>query len=466
MKKNTSKEMIDKSIFRSYDIRGKVGEKLTTGAAYNIGFHLGKLVISKGNNRVVVGFDGRLSTPSLFDALVTGFVDSGVEVTSIGLVPSPVLYFADRKLHPGASVMITGSHNDKHDNGFKILVGGKSFFGEHIEDLRKTIFNNHKTNYEIRSDAKIIRVNVRPFYIEKILQNININPELKIVWDPGNGSSAGILKEALEKMPNENYVIHEEIDGNFPNHHPDPTIPENLQQLMEAVKEKDADFGIAFDGDGDRIGVVTKEGRILFGDQLLCIYSKEILSRKPGSIIIADVKASKTLFDYIESLGGRALMWKTGHSHIKTKMIETSAEIAGEMSGHIFFSDGYYGYDDALYAALRLIDCITKSGKSLDEIYQELPKAYNTPEIRLEVDDAIKFQIVESVRTKAKMLGLNYIDVDGIRANLEFGWWLIRASNTQAALIVRAEADDDKSLKMVIKDLNSILKEFDLEVKY
>ena len=457
--------MLDKSIFRTYDIRGDSRKNLTPDLAYNVGFHFAKMNIKSNNNKIVVGFDGRLSTPSLYKALTEGLFDAGAEIISIGLVPSPCLYFANKKLYPAASIMITGSHNEKHDNGFKMLADGSSFYGHNLQLLYSEISKDTKKYAARKEEVKVFPVNIKPHYIERILQNSNIDSNLNIIWDPGNGAACSVLNSLMEKLPNKNTIINGEIDGNFPSHHPDPPIPNTLEQLIDEVKNQDADLGIAFDGDGDRIGVVTKSGKILFGDQLLCIYSKELLQRKPGSIIIADVKASKTLFDYISDLGGKALMWKTGHSLIKSKMIESGAEIAGEMSGHIFFADNYLGYDDAVYAAIRLVSIISNSGITLEEMLEEIPTAYSTPEIRIEVPEAKKFQIVEKLKIKLQNQNIKFNDIDGIRADSDDGWWLIRASNTQAALIARCEASSAESLNSVIKTLNLLIKEFDLKLE-
>jgi len=457
--------MIDKSAFRAYDIRGNSNTAITTELAYNIGWYFAKMNMSPANKRIAVGYDGRLSTPHLYEALVQGLVEAGSEVSSIGLVPTPCLYFADKKLFPAASIMITGSHNEKHDNGFKMMAGNLSFFGQQIQELLALILKDTKKYKPKPKDVKVFSVNIKPHYLDKILNGSQIRSELKVVWDPGSGAAGNVLSELISKLPNVNFIINGEVDGNFPSHHPDPTLPENLEQLKKEVKNQDADIGIAFDGDADRIGVVTKEGKIVFGDQLLCIYSKELLSRKPGSVIIADVKASKTLFDYVDSLGGKALMWKTGHSLIKAKMTETSAEIAGEMSGHIFFRDGYFGYDDALYAAIRLLTILSKSDQTIDEMIDALPKVYNTPEIRLDVDDSKKFKIVDKLKATLKKRNISFNDVDGIRADNKHGWWLVRASNTQGALIVRCEAESKESLKKVIASLNELLAEFSLKVE-
>ncbi|MDX1923989.1 MAG: phosphomannomutase/phosphoglucomutase [Rickettsiaceae bacterium] len=458
--------MIENSIFRAYDIRGNTEKNLNNHVSYNIGYHFAKMHTSPSNNRVVVGYDGRLSSPWLYEALIAGIAKAGAEVTSIGLSTSPLLYFADYKLSPACSIMITGSHNPKSDNGFKLLAGSESFYGENIQKLLAIIKSDEQKYVpEATFLKKFYSVNVRPFYVDRVLKNIEINPELKIVWDPGNGSSCIILKEVLSKMKNQNIVINGEVDGSFPNHHPDPTIPENLEQLKVAVEDSGADFGIGFDGDADRIGVVTKSGKIIYGDQLMCIYCTELLARKPGSAVIADVKSSKSFFDFVGSLGGKAIMWKTGHSLIKAKMKETEAEIAGEMSGHIFFSDSYLGFDDAIYAALRLIDVVSKSGRDLDEMLSMIPSAINTPEIRLDISDEKKFAIVDQIKDRLMKENVKFSDIDGVRVDKEKGWWLVRASNTQGAIIVRCEASSDDDLAAIIANLNSYLIDYDLKLE-
>ncbi len=453
---------IDKTVFRAYDIRGNSQKNLNAELAYNIGWHFAKMNMATSNNRIVIGFDGRLSTPLLYKALVSGLSDAGAEISSIGLSHSPLLYFADKKLYPAGSIMITGSHNQKDDNGFKMIAEGTSFFGEKIQILYANIVKDTK-KYKAK-EAKVFNVNIRPHYIENLLKGFEISRDLKVVWDTGNGSSGDIISELINKLPNQNFIINREVDGNFPNHHPDPTIPENLTQLIDEVEKLNADIGVAFDGDGDRIGVVTKNGKIVFGDELLCIYSKELLDRKPGSIIIADVKTSKVLFDYVSSLGGKAIMWKTGHSLIKAKMQECSAEIAGEMSGHIFFADGYLGFDDAIYAAIRLLSILSRSKITMDEMLELFPKIYNTPEIRLDVPESAKFKIISKLKDKLSKLNVEFIDIDGIRVNKEYGWWLARASNTQGAIIIRCEANSEDNLTYIIHELNGLISEFGLKI--
>ncbi|NDB81472.1 MAG: phosphomannomutase/phosphoglucomutase [Alphaproteobacteria bacterium] len=457
--------MIDSSIFRAYDIRGNTERNLNNHTSFNLGYHFAQMSFTPSNNRVVIGYDGRMSSPWLYESLVAGLAKAGAEITSIGLATTPLLYFADHKLSPACSIMITGSHNPKNDNGFKLLSGGNSFYGERIQALLALIKSDeHQYTPTSLNPKRFYNVNVKPFYIDRLLKNLNINPDLKIVWDAGNGAAGMILPKILEKLPNKNFIINDEVDGTFPNHHPDPTVSENLTQLINAVEELGADLGVAFDGDADRIGIISKNGKIIYSDQLMCIYAKDLLNRKPGSSIIGDVKCSKILFDYISSLGGRAIMWKTGHAHIKAKMKESGAEIAGEMSGHIFFSDAYLGFDDGIYASLRLLDILSRSGTSLEEMLQEIPKAFNTPEIRIEVDEDKKFKIVEMLKQKLLMENVNFCDIDGIRVDKEKGWWLLRASNTQAALIARCEADSSEELKILVEELNLHLREYSLVI--
>ncbi|MDX1916463.1 MAG: phosphomannomutase/phosphoglucomutase [Rickettsiaceae bacterium] len=457
--------MIEDSIFRAYDIRGNTEKNLNSQVSFNVGYHFARMSFTPSNNRIVVGYDGRNSSPWLYESLIAGLAKAGAEITSIGLATTPLLYFADYKLSPAASIMITGSHNPKQDNGFKLLAGGVSFYGEKISALHALI-NSDIQKYVPGTNIpkRFYNVNVRPFYIERILKNIHINPDLKIIWDTGNGSAGAVLAQILAKLPNKNYLINAEVDGSFPNHHPDPTVPENLMQLISVVKEVGADFGFAFDGDADRIGLVTKDGKIIYGDQLICIFAKEILARKPGSSIIGDVKCSKVLFDYISSLGGRPIMWKTGHALIKTKMKESEAEIAGEMSGHIFFSDGYLGFDDGIYAALRLTDIISRSNETLEEMLGHIPVAINTPEIRIAVDDDKKFLIVEHLKNRLVQENINFSDIDGLRVDKERGWWLLRPSNTQGALIGRCEANSLEELKLIIDELNNYIRDYNISI--
>lgn len=457
--------MISSNIFRSYDIRGNSNSNLRPIDAYKIGYCFGELNISQDNNIIYIGRDGRLSSPVLFNALACGLTDAGAKLLSIGVVPTPLLYFADKKFKPVASIMITGSHNPKDDNGFKMVKSGKPFFGDQIQNLLKNIINSNIIDVKLNSDLDIEEIDINQIYIEEIIAKINVNPNLKIAWDPGNGAACNITNILKQNLPNTNIIINGEIDGNFPAHHPDPTIPENLTQLTELIRLENCDFGIAFDGDADRIGIVTSQGKILWGDQILCLFAKDILTFNPGATIIADVKASQVVFDQVKLYGGIPVMWKTGHSHIKTKITETGAVLAGEMSGHIFFADNYYGYDDAIYAALRFIDLVSRSSDSLDEMLSNLPAVYNTPEIRITTTDDAKFKIIDQIKNKLSQQKIAFNDIDGLRVHTENGWWLLRASNTQSAIIARCESSSERELEQLKSNLRTMLLQYDLKLE-
>jgi len=457
--------MISLSIFRSYDIRGNSNTNLTTADAYRIGYSFSKLNITLENNIIYVGRDGRLSSPKLFEALTCGLTHGGAKVISIGVAPTPLLYYADKKFRPAASIMITGSHNPKYDNGFKMVANGKPFFGDQIQELLKDILDINLTDITIEPISDIEEIDIQELYVDEILSKLIVNNNLKVAWDPGNGAACNIIKILQEKLPNTNIVINGEIDGNFPAHHPDPTVPENLAQLTEIIRTQNCDFGIAFDGDADRIGIVTSQGTILWGDQMLCLFAKDILKSYPGATIIADVKASQVVFDQVKLHGGVPLMWKTGHSHIKTKIAETGAVLAGEMSGHIFFADKYYGYDDAIYAALRFLDLMSRSSDTLDLMLAKLPQVFNTPEIRIDTTDALKFKIIDQIKERMLNEQIAFNDIDGLRVNTESGWWLLRASNTQSAIIARCESRTLQGLAELKSNLAKLLLDYDLRLE-
>ncbi|MFK7967815.1 MAG: phosphomannomutase/phosphoglucomutase [Rickettsiaceae bacterium] len=460
--------MINPAIFRAYDIRGNSHKDLSPEIAYKIGFCFAKIVISKQSkkdqNLICVGRDGRLSSEELCSALLQGINAAGVKVKYIGLVASPTLYFADKIFSASGSIMVTGSHNPKDDNGFKILKDNASFFGTMILDLKIQLEEFNWDNIEIKKDYKEVIVDIKEQYINRILLNSKISKDLKIAFDPANGAGGFLTSMLCNKLPCQTFMINEKIDGNFPAHDPDPTIAKNLQQLKEYVLKNHCDFGIGFDGDADRIGVITKKGKFVPGDQLLCLYAKDVITKIPKAKIIADVKASGSLFDYIEKIGGIPIMWKTGHSFIKSKMKETGAKLAGEMSGHIFFADEYYGYDDALYAAVRLIDIISNSSESIDDMIEKLPKVYNTPEIKLAVSDEAKFAIIDSVKLLIKNQNINFIDIDGLRVSNQHGWWLLRASNTGPAIIARCESSTQEGLQSIKNELKKILFQYNIKL--
>jgi phosphomannomutase len=376
-------------------------------------------------------------------ALVDGFTRSGITVIDIGLAATPMLYFASKMLNAGGAIMVTGSHNPANYNGFKLVLGNAPFWSEQIQALgRRSVSGDWRDG----EGAHLI-LDVQEAYVRRLLQDYQTDRELKVVWDVGNASVGPAVVELARRLPGHHVVLHEEVDGTFPAHHPDPTVPENLTDLIVTVKGMGYDLGVAFDGDGDRIGAVDGEGRIVWGDQLLAIYAAELLSRRPGVEVIADVKASQVLFDEIERLGGKPVMCAPGHSVIKSLMAESGAPLAGEMSGHVFFADGYYGYDDALYAAVRLLDIVAKSDQSLAEMISAMPQMINTPEIRIDVPEERKFDIVDEVLSQARAANLNINDVDGLRVSSPDGWWLLRASNTENALVVRCESQDKEGLE-------------------
>ncbi|AIF81084.1 phosphomannomutase [endosymbiont of Acanthamoeba sp. UWC8] len=457
--KETAKHFFDQEILRKYDIRGTFGKNLNEADAYYLGKSFA--VFLHNNNiplKVCVGYDGRISSPSLEKELTEGLSESNVEVVRIGLVPTPVLYFATHFI-PGAisGIMVTGSHNPPDQNGFKMVADHASVFDNDISELGEIA----KRGKFIDSSGEVKTTNIIEAYLSKIIKlntpSNSILKKLKVVWDPANGAACEVIKQLVERLPGEHKVINGKVDGTFPSHHADPTQPENLVQLIDEVKKEGADLGIAFDGDGDRIGVVDSEGRILYGDQLLMIYAKDLLSRNKNAKIIADVKTSQVVFESIRNWGGEDILWKTGHSLIKQKMKEENAMLAGEMSGHVFFAEDYYGYDDAIFAAVRLLKILYDGEKSLTEIYDELPKTISTPEIRIECTEKRKFKIIDEVTLHAKKLGLSINNIDGVRVNNDLGWWLVRASNTQNCLVVRVESLSEAGLNALCKELFEIL---------
>jgi phosphomannomutase len=432
----------DPTILREYDIRGVVGKTLGEADARAIGRAFGTIVAGAGGRRVAVGRDGRLSSPALEQALVQGLALSGIDALRIGIGPTPMLYFAVFTEQVDGGIMITGSHNPADYNGFKMMLGKKSFFGAEIQALgRRAAAGEFASGKGEAHERRVLEA-----YVARLLKDYDGKRRLKVAWDAGNGATGEALVKLVAKLPGEHLLLNEQIDGRFPAHHPDPTEPKNLVQLQEHVRRHGCDLGIAFDGDGDRIGVVDGKGRILWGDQLMVLLAGDVLAEKPGATIIADVKASQVLFDEIARMGGTPLMWRTGHSLIKSKMAESGAPLAGEMSGHIFFGDRYYGYDDALYAAVRLLGILARGDASLAELRDRLPQVVNTPELRFPASEARKFAIVDEVRERLRKAGAEMSDTDGVRVRTADGWWLLRASNTQDVLVARAEARDEAGL--------------------
>ena len=433
---------IDPTILREYDIRGIVGETLTIDDARAIARAFGTRIVRNGGTRVCVGYDGRLSSTDIETAVVNGLVSCGLTTIRVGLGPTPMLYFAVKTTDADGGIMISGSHNPPEYNGFKLLTSGGAFFGADIQDLGAIAAGGEFATGN-GSDTQLPMLDA---YVDRLFADYRGGRELHVAWDAGNGSAGQAMEMLCQRLPGKHRLLNERIDGTFPAHHPDPTMPENLVELQRVVAAEGCDLGIAFDGDGDRIGVVDAKGRILWGDQLLILLAEDVLADLPGSEIIADVKASQTLFDEIARLGGKPLMWKTGHSLIKTRMAESGAPLAGEMSGHIFFADRYYGYDDALYAAVRLLSFLARSKHSITELRDRLPQPVNTPELRFPSDDTRKFEVVREVRDRLLKAGADMNDIDGVRVRTEDGWWLLRASNTQDVLVARCEANDEAGL--------------------
>jgi len=437
----------DPTILREYDIRGVVGETLHEADAHAIGRSYAVVIKEAGGKSVAVGRDGRLSSPALEKALVEGLRESGIDVVRVGLGPTPMLYFAVNTLGVDGGIMVTGSHNPPTHNGFKVMLGKKPFFGPDILRLGKIAAEGKFP----RGNGNLREQYVLDDYVARVLKDYDGTRDLHVAWDAGNGATGEALQKLVAKLPGKHLLLNEQIDGRFPAHHPDPTEVKNLVQLQEAVTKNGCDLGVAFDGDGDRIGLIDGKGRILWGDQFMVLMARDIVRSKPKATIIADVKASQVLFDEVERMGGTPLMWRTGHSLIKSKMAETGAPLAGEMSGHIFFADRYYGYDDALYAGVRILGILSRGKESLAEFRDSLPNVVNTPELRFPCGDDRKFKIVEEVRARLEKAGASVSAIDGVRVKTKEGWWLLRASNTQDVLVARAEARDAAGLETLKK---------------
>jgi phosphomannomutase len=442
----------DPTTLREYDIRGVIGKTLGPDDARAIGRCFGTLVKRGGGSRVAVGYDGRESSPVLEQALVEGLNAAGVDAVRIGMGPTPMLYYAEAVLDVGGGIQITGSHNPPDYNGFKMVLRHGPFFGADIQALGRMA---EAADWESGQGGSE-QVDIEDRYVERLLQGFD-GPALKVGWDAGNGAAGPVLEKLVARLPGEHHTLFTDVDGTFPNHHPDPTDEKNLVDLKRLVAEKGLDFGIAFDGDGDRIGAIDGEGRVIWGDQLLSILAEPVLADVPGATIIADVKASQALYDRIAELGGEPLMWKTGHSLIKQKMKETGSPLAGEMSGHVFFAQDYYGFDDALYAAIRLIRAVGRLGRSLTELRSAMPDMVNTPEMRFQVDESRKFAVVEEVLSRLEGKGAEVNRTDGARVNTNDGWWLLRASNTQDVLVARAEAKDEAGLARLVGQIDAQL---------
>ena len=456
------------TVLREYDIRGIIGETLGPDDARAIGRGFATLLRRAGGSRVAVGYDGRVSSPTLEHALVEGLNASGCDVVRIGLGPTPMLYYAEASAEDvDGGIQITGSHNPANYNGFKMVFQGRPFFGADILKIGEMAaagdWDDGSGTHEKRDveDAYIDAL-MKPFdglsagEMEKL-------SSLRIGWDAGNGAAGPCLERLVARLPGEHFTLFTEVDGNFPNHHPDPTEEKNLADLKTLVAEKNLDFGVAFDGDGDRIGAIDGTGRVIWGDQLLMIYAEDLLKYLPGATIIADVKASRALYDSVAKNGGEPLMWKTGHSLIKSKMKETGSPLAGEMSGHVFFADQYYGYDDALYGGVRLILASARLGKSVTDLRSAMPDMINTPEMRFQVDESRKCAVIDEVKARLVDSTDEVNDTDGVRVTNDDGWWLLRASNTQDVLVARAESDSEAGLERLMAQIDGQLAASGLE---
>lgn len=448
---------VSPAIFRAYDIRGVVDVTLTENTVYSIALAIGSEALARGEQQVVVGRDGRLSGPRLGLALIAGLRASGCGVIDIGIVPTPVLYFATQVLGAKSGVVLTGSHNPPDYNGLKIVLGGDTLSGAAITQLHRRLVTNDLS----QGQGALQSTDVIEAYSARILQDVKLARPLKIVIDSGNGVTGKVAPQLFQRLGCEVIPLFCEVDGLFPNHHPDPSEPENLQDLIKAVREHQADMGLAFDGDGDRLGVVTNQGEIIYADRFLMLCAQEILKQHPGETIIFDVKCSRHLSTIIKKAGGVPLMWKTGHSFIKAKLKETGAPLAGEMSGHTFFNDRWYGFDDGLYAGARLLEILAKSPLTSAELFAQIPDSINTPELKLPLADDKKFIFMERLVEAAQFPGAAINTIDGLRVDFADSWGLIRPSNTTPYLILRFEADTDVALTRIQNQFRDLLLSLD-----
>ncbi len=468
MNTSTNAAHLPAGIFRAYDIRGVVGDSLTSETAYWIGRTIGSESLACGEPGVVVGRDGRLSGPELAAALIRGLRESGCNVTDIGMVPTPVLYFATHVLGASSGVMVTGSHNPPDYNGFKIVIAGHTLANERIQALHQRLENNDLASGSGSGSGSLTQVEVLEQYHQRIADDVVLARPLKVVVDCGNGVAGVNAPQLIEALGCEVIPLFCDVDGTFPNHHPDPGKPENLKDLIAKVAETGADLGLAFDGDGDRVGVVTNQGEMIYPDRLLMLFARDVLSRNPGADVIFDVKCTRGLAGLISGYGGRPLMWKTGHSLIKAKMKETGALLAGEMSGHIFFKERWYGFDDGIYSAVRLLEILSLEKRSAAEVFADFPVALSTPEINIKVTDERKFALIEALQRDAQWGDANLFTLDGVRVDYPHGWGLVRASNTTPVLVLRFEADDAAELARIQQVFHAQLKAVapDLELPF
>jgi phosphomannomutase len=456
--------VIDPSIFRAYDIRGIFGQTLNVEDAYAIARAFAGDLLNRGGKTVCVAYDVRLSSPALEEAVVQGLLASGVDVTRVGMGPSPMLYYAQKHLETDAGLMITGSHNPGEYNGIKICLKSGPYFGDDIQQLGRLAGSGNFVD----GQGQLTETSIIESYVERLMEDFDTHyargRPLKIVWDPANGAACPVVQKLITRLPGDHIVINGVADGSFPSHHPDPCIAENMEQLSQEVRSNGFDLGIGFDGDGDRIGVLDGDGRMFMGDQLLAFYGEELAKTHQGAVILGDVKSSKVLFERLEKLGLKGQLTRTGHSYIKSCMRDLNCPLAGEMSGHMFFADRYYGYDDGLYAAIRLVGALSLRSDTLSQWMDAYPQTHATPENWHACADEKKFACIEAIKQDLSSQGIPYVDLDGIRVSTPDGWWLLRASNTQAVLVSRAESDTAEGLERLRNHISEHLNNQGIEV--
>lgn len=445
--------MLPKEIFKAYDIRGVVDKTLTKDVVSLIGQALGSEALARNQSSIIIGRDGRLSGPTLVDSLAEGIMATGCDVIDIGQAPTPTIYFASFYLDTQSAVAVTGSHNPPEYNGLKIVLDGETLFGDRIQALRQRILDRDF----VKGTGQRHRREMIDAYVQRIVQDIQLKRPLKLVIDCGNGVAGAVAPRLFKELGCETIELYCEVDGNFPNHHPDPSQIENLRDLIHAVQDKNADIGLAFDGDGDRLGVVTPDGSNIWPDRQMILFARDILGRQPGSKVIYDVKCSRNLPAEISAAGGEPLMWRTGHSFIKAKLKETGAVLAGEMSGHIFFKERWYGFDDGLYTGARLIELLAKEQQSPQQIFDALPDSINTPELRIEMEEGQHFVYMQELIEKAEFPGAEVSTIDGLRVDFDDGFGLVRPSNTTPILVLRFEADNEAALARIQGQFRSLL---------
>ena len=455
------KHLFNKTILREYDIRGIVGKDLKVKDSLYLGKSFATFLKKLKLNNIVVGYDGRNTSVKLEKFLINGLISKGIKIYRIGLVPTPLLYYSMYKLKLDSGIMVTGSHNPSNYNGFKILLKNKSIVGK---DIQKIANISSKGQFSIDTKGIATKKLMSQNYLNFLLKLAKIRRDIKVAWDPGNGSAGKIIHDLTKKINGKHFLINEKIDGNFPSHHPDPTIPKNLKQLIKLVKKKKCDVGFAFDGDGDRLGVVDDKGNIIWADKVVAFLARDVLKKKPKAKIILDIKTSQAVIDEIKKLNGIPILWKTGHSLIKKKMKEIKSIFAGEMSGHIFFGDSYYGFDDAIYAAIRFLNLYSDLAEPLSEIFAKMPESYATPELRFPTSETEKFEIIKKIKNKLKKEKKKFIGIDGVRYVTKDGWWLARASNTENIIVARCESFSQNKLSKIKKSLRENLQKCNFKV--